>query len=130
MREEIVFKLVYLSVTEHELFPLQPKETVVTRWRADPWSRGSYSFVSTGASGNDYDLLATPLGPHGSNTPPPESASAGAPVSNGTAVTTDVYRQPRSCWLVTNCWFLKLFWEFSKSSFLLFTSRGAFLNSG
>merc|ERR1719461_2637676 len=25
-----------------------PKETVVTRWRAAPWSRGSYSFVSTG----------------------------------------------------------------------------------
>ncbi|XP_069958363.1 lysine-specific histone demethylase 1A isoform X2 [Cherax quadricarinatus] len=39
----------------------QPKETVVTRWRADPWSRGSYSFVSTGASGNDYDILATPI---------------------------------------------------------------------
>merc|ERR1712226_431782 len=40
-----------------------PKETVVTRWRADPWSRGSYSFVSTGSSGNDYDVLATPVIP-------------------------------------------------------------------
>jgi len=40
-----------------------PKETVVTRWRADPWSKGSYSFVSTGASGNDYDILATPIIP-------------------------------------------------------------------
>jgi len=40
-----------------------PKETVVTRWRADPWSRGSYSYVSTGASGNDYDILATPIIP-------------------------------------------------------------------
>ncbi|EAA00081.4 AGAP011661-PA, partial [Anopheles gambiae str. PEST] len=38
----------------------QPKETVVTRWRADPWARGSYSFVSVGASGSDYDLLAAP----------------------------------------------------------------------
>ncbi|KAB7494577.1 Lysine-specific histone demethylase 1A [Armadillidium nasatum] len=74
----------------------QPKETVVTRWRADPWSRGSYSFVSTGASGNDYDLLATPLGPHSSNSPPPESVSAGAPVSNGSSQTsTDAQRQPR-----------------------------------
>lgn len=36
---------------------LQPKETVVTRWRADPWARGSYSFVSVGSSGSDYDLL-------------------------------------------------------------------------
>ncbi|XP_023320126.1 lysine-specific histone demethylase 1A [Eurytemora carolleeae] len=40
-----------------------PKETVVTRWRADPWSRGSYSYVSTGSSGNDYDILATPIIP-------------------------------------------------------------------
>jgi len=40
-----------------------PKETVVTRWRADPWSRGSYSFVATGSSGNDYDILATPIIP-------------------------------------------------------------------
>ncbi|XP_058118731.1 possible lysine-specific histone demethylase 1 [Anopheles ziemanni] len=41
----------------------QPKETVVTRWRADPWSRGSYSFVSVGSSGSDYDLLAAPVTP-------------------------------------------------------------------
>ncbi|KAH6938030.1 hypothetical protein HPB50_006516 [Hyalomma asiaticum] len=41
----------------------QPKETVVTRWRADPWSRGSYSYVATGASGSDYDILATPVTP-------------------------------------------------------------------
>uniref|UniRef100_A0A2R5LNP7 Lysine-specific histone demethylase 1A n=1 Tax=Ornithodoros turicata TaxID=34597 RepID=A0A2R5LNP7_9ACAR len=41
----------------------QPRETVVTRWRADPWSRGSYSYVATGASGNDYDILATPVTP-------------------------------------------------------------------
>ncbi|XP_008200898.2 lysine-specific histone demethylase 1A [Tribolium castaneum] len=41
----------------------QPKETVVTRWRADPWSRGSYSFVAVGSSGSDYDLLASPVIP-------------------------------------------------------------------
>ncbi|XP_015364038.1 PREDICTED: lysine-specific histone demethylase 1A-like [Diuraphis noxia] len=38
-----------------------PKETVVSRWRADPWARGSYSFVAVGASGSDYDLLAAPV---------------------------------------------------------------------
>ena len=38
-----------------------PKETVVTRWRGDPWSKGSYSFVATGSSGNDYDMLAAPV---------------------------------------------------------------------
>lgn len=41
----------------------QPKETLVTRWRADPWARGSYSFVAAGSSGNDYDLMATPISP-------------------------------------------------------------------
>jgi [histone H3]-N6,N6-dimethyl-L-lysine4 FAD-dependent demethylase len=41
----------------------QPKETVVTRWRADPWARGSYSYVKTGSSGTDYDLLASPVKP-------------------------------------------------------------------
>ncbi len=44
-------------------FSLQPKDAVVTRWRADPWSRGSYSYVAAGSSGNDYDLMATPVTP-------------------------------------------------------------------
>uniref|UniRef100_A0A182PEP7 Lysine-specific histone demethylase n=1 Tax=Anopheles epiroticus TaxID=199890 RepID=A0A182PEP7_9DIPT len=54
----------------------QPKETVVTRWRADPWARGSYSFVSVGSSGSDYDLLAapvTPKAPEGAKPPPAQS---------------------------------------------------------
>jgi [histone H3]-N6,N6-dimethyl-L-lysine4 FAD-dependent demethylase len=41
----------------------QPKETVVTRWRADEWARGSYSYVKVGSSGTDYDLLASPVKP-------------------------------------------------------------------
>lgn len=41
----------------------QPKETVVTRWRADQWARGSYSYVKVGSSGTDYDLLASPVKP-------------------------------------------------------------------
>lgn len=45
----------------------QPKETVVTRWRADPWSRGSYSYVKVGSSGTDYDLLASPVKPRRSD---------------------------------------------------------------
>ncbi|RWS25888.1 lysine-specific histone demethylase 1A-like protein, partial [Leptotrombidium deliense] len=39
----------------------QPKETVVTRWRGDPWSKGSYSYVATGSSGSDLDIMATPV---------------------------------------------------------------------
>ncbi|MGH0130944.1 UNVERIFIED_CONTAM: hypothetical protein FKN15_067329 [Acipenser sinensis] len=52
----------------------QPKETVVTRWRADPWARGSYSYVAAGSSGNDYDLMAQPI------TPGPAVPGASQPV--------------------------------------------------
>lgn len=48
----------------------QPKETVVTRWRADPWARGSYSYVKVGSSGTDYDLLASPVKPKRSENDP------------------------------------------------------------
>lgn len=51
----------------------QPRESVVTRWRADPWARGSYSYVAVGSSGSDYDLLAAPVSPpHLLNQPPPQ----------------------------------------------------------
>lgn len=36
---------------------------MVTRWKSDEWSRGSYSFVAAGSSGNDYDLMASPVAP-------------------------------------------------------------------
>ncbi|XP_033219519.1 lysine-specific histone demethylase 1A [Belonocnema kinseyi] len=52
----------------------QPRESVVTRWRADPWARGSYSFVAVGSSGSDYDLLAAPVLPS-----PPPNQPPGAP---------------------------------------------------
>ncbi|KAJ8723258.1 hypothetical protein PYW08_003170 [Mythimna loreyi] len=48
------------SIFGHAAVP-QPKECVVTRWRADPFARGSYSFVAVGSSGTDYDLLAAPV---------------------------------------------------------------------
>uniref|UniRef100_A0A1B6LH74 Lysine-specific histone demethylase n=1 Tax=Graphocephala atropunctata TaxID=36148 RepID=A0A1B6LH74_9HEMI len=53
----------------------QPKETVVTRWRADPWARGSYSFVAVGSSGSDYDMLATPVVPPS----PPDDSHPSSP---------------------------------------------------
>ena len=33
----------------------------VTRWRSDKFSRGSYSFVAPGSSGQDYDEISRPM---------------------------------------------------------------------
>ena len=38
-----------------------PKDYVVTRWRKDPWARGAWSFMKTGATGDDYDLISEPV---------------------------------------------------------------------
>ena len=40
----------------------QPVRTVVTRWGADKFARGSYSYVHVGASGQDYATLGEPIG--------------------------------------------------------------------
>lgn len=57
----------------------EPKETCVTRWRGDEYARGSYSYVSAGASGNDYDFLAAAVSPtrSGSIIPKPRVFFAG-----------------------------------------------------
>ncbi len=39
-----------------------PVQYRITRWAADPFSGGSYSFLAVGASPADYDVLAQPLG--------------------------------------------------------------------
>ncbi len=38
-----------------------PEQTLVTDWTADPWSRGSYSYVPVGATPDDMGLLAEPV---------------------------------------------------------------------
>ncbi|PIA57204.1 hypothetical protein AQUCO_00600141v1 [Aquilegia coerulea] len=39
-----------------------PVASVVTNWGQDPFSRGAYSYVAVGASGEDYDILGRPVG--------------------------------------------------------------------
>ena len=39
-----------------------PVAVACTRWGGDPFSRGSYSYVAVGASGDDYDELGRPEG--------------------------------------------------------------------
>ncbi|XP_042412408.1 lysine-specific histone demethylase 1 homolog 3-like [Zingiber officinale] len=38
-----------------------PVASVVTNWGMDPYSRGAYSYVAVGASGEDYDILGRPV---------------------------------------------------------------------
>uniref|UniRef100_A0A1D1YXG3 Lysine-specific histone demethylase 1A n=1 Tax=Anthurium amnicola TaxID=1678845 RepID=A0A1D1YXG3_9ARAE len=38
-----------------------PVASVVTNWGMDPFSRGAYSYVAVGASGEDYDILGRPV---------------------------------------------------------------------
>lgn len=39
-----------------------PCKARVTRWSSDPLSRGAYSYIPVGSSGDDYDFLAAPVG--------------------------------------------------------------------
>ncbi|UOQ55940.1 FAD-dependent oxidoreductase [Leucobacter allii] len=40
----------------------EPSGVRVSRWRDDPFARGSYAFMTVGSRTEDHDLLATPLG--------------------------------------------------------------------
>ncbi len=40
-----------------------PRLCKVTRWGQESWSRGSYSYLGPGVSGEHYDRLAEPVGP-------------------------------------------------------------------
>lgn len=39
-----------------------PDQVHVTHWRDDPFARGSYAYLTVGASPDDHDALATPVG--------------------------------------------------------------------
>lgn len=39
-----------------------PRAVQITRWRADPFARGSYSFHAVGSSGADREALGSPVG--------------------------------------------------------------------
>ncbi|KAF6248442.1 flavin-containing amine oxidoreductase-domain containing protein [Scenedesmus sp. NREL 46B-D3] len=39
----------------------QPLAALATRWASEEFSRGSYSYVAVGCSGDDYDALALPV---------------------------------------------------------------------
>lgn len=47
-----------------EIYPdaLEPVHVLVTRWQDDPWSLGSYAYMTVGSRTEDHDLMATPIG--------------------------------------------------------------------
>jgi len=40
----------------------EPVEVRRTRWAADPYAGGSYSYIAVGAASSDNDALAAPVG--------------------------------------------------------------------
>jgi monoamine oxidase len=40
----------------------EPEAALITRWGADPYAHGSYSFMALGANPDHYDDLAAPVG--------------------------------------------------------------------
>lgn len=41
---------------------VNPSRAVVTRWAGDPFARGAFSYLTVGCTGNEYDILAKPVG--------------------------------------------------------------------
>jgi hypothetical protein len=39
-----------------------PREVIVTRWKSDPFTRGTYSYVGPRTRPQDYDVMARPVG--------------------------------------------------------------------
>jgi hypothetical protein len=40
----------------------EPREVIVTRWKSDPFTRGTYSYVGPRTRPQDYDVMARPVG--------------------------------------------------------------------
>lgn len=52
-----------MMMTLRKIYPraTSPVESIVTHWQSDPFTRGAYSYIPTGASGDDYDAMAAPI---------------------------------------------------------------------
>ncbi|XP_062987781.1 peroxisomal N(1)-acetyl-spermine/spermidine oxidase [Elgaria multicarinata webbii] len=54
-----------------------PKSILRSKWHSEPYTRGSYSYVSVGSSGENIDALAQPLPEEASYSKPPQVLFAG-----------------------------------------------------
>ncbi len=75
-----------------------PVETLITRWQDDPFSLGSYAYMTVGSSPDDHDLLATPVGGvlhlAGETTWTDDPATVTAAFRSGHRAAENVLRQP------------------------------------
>jgi polyamine oxidase len=60
--EDVVAEAVEALATAAGAEVPEPAGAVVTRWSRDPFARGSYSYVAAGATPDDFDALAEPVG--------------------------------------------------------------------
>ncbi|XP_077231500.1 lysine-specific histone demethylase 1 homolog 3-like [Tasmannia lanceolata] len=59
--DHVTHALMVLRTLFGEASVPDPVASIVTNWGDDPFSRGAYSYVSVGASGEDYDILGRPV---------------------------------------------------------------------
>lgn len=59
-REQVAAAMRWLTTVYGSRIP-EPTGWLASRWAADPFTRGSYSFLAVGATPADYDTLAEPL---------------------------------------------------------------------
>ena len=61
--DEAVAESVLAALREiHPDAEITPTAVEVTHWRDDPFARGSYAYMTVGATTDDHDVLATPVG--------------------------------------------------------------------
>jgi len=61
--EQVVQRALVMLAQMTRTAPPDPVDTRVTAWSADPFSLGAYSNIPLGASLDDFDALAQPVGP-------------------------------------------------------------------
>lgn len=60
--QEVVDKTMKALQEMFERAPKTPMAYSVTRWRNDPYARGSFSYAKVGTTPRDYDAMARPVG--------------------------------------------------------------------
>lgn len=63
----VIILIERISVSGNPQLPAA-KSVLRSRWHSAPYTRGSYSYVAVGSTGDDLDLMAQPLPADGTGT--------------------------------------------------------------